>query len=234
MSAHSAIVITLQIDPLDVFSLSRTRGVLAPSSTQHVTVTFKAAAPANYWRRVACLIKDAEPASLDLVATTFTDKSRPPPLGQRHVDRYLARVAAGGAPVTEEQLDSKPPSAAAGLYAEAGEMGGGSGGGGGGVGGGDGMGEAEGGGAGTLGRAGQQAAAAVTVGPESWELVFGGQVRCWQQGVPMLVVAAHAGDCLGDAHGMSARYMQTGSCWVGSGPQDTRLQATCFGAGESM
>ncbi len=60
---HSAVPVPydFQVDPLDVFSLSRTRGVLAPDSTAHVTITLRATVPANYWRRVALLVKDADP-----------------------------------------------------------------------------------------------------------------------------------------------------------------------------
>ncbi|KXZ53757.1 hypothetical protein GPECTOR_6g674 [Gonium pectorale] len=121
---HSAVPVPydFQTEPLDVFSISRVRGVLAPETTAHVTITFKAAVPANYWRRVALLLKDADPQGVDLVATSFSDKSRPPPLAHRHVGRYLARVAAGASPVEEAQLDSAPPSAAAGLFAGPGEF----------------------------------------------------------------------------------------------------------------
>jgi hypothetical protein len=112
-----------QAEPHDVFSVSRTRGVLAPESTAHVTLSFRPATPSNHWRRVALLLKDAEPQGLDLLATAFSDKGRPPPLELRHLERYLARTAAGGPAVEEAQLDSKPPSAASGsLFAAPGEF----------------------------------------------------------------------------------------------------------------
>ncbi|GLC34162.1 Cilia- and flagella-associated protein 65 [Pleodorina starrii] len=120
---HSAVPVPydFQVEPLDVFAISRVRGVLAPEATAHVTITFRAALPSNYWRRLALLLKDAEPQGIDLVATSYSDKSRPPPLSHRHVDRYLARVSTGAPPVEDLHLESAPPSAAAGLYSQEGD-----------------------------------------------------------------------------------------------------------------
>ncbi|EFJ47120.1 hypothetical protein VOLCADRAFT_92245 [Volvox carteri f. nagariensis] len=121
---HSAVPVPydFQVEPLDVFAISRVRGVLAPEATAHVTITFRAAVPANYWRRLVLMLKDADPQGIDLVATAYSDKSRPPPLAHRHIDRYLARVSAGGEPVEEIHLLTAPPSL---------DVGGGGGGGGG-------------------------------------------------------------------------------------------------------
>ncbi len=60
---HSAVPVPydFQVEPLDVFAISRVRGVLAPEATAHVTITFRAAVAANYWRRLALLLKDADP-----------------------------------------------------------------------------------------------------------------------------------------------------------------------------
>ncbi|GIL85005.1 hypothetical protein Vretimale_9849 [Volvox reticuliferus] len=109
---HSAVPVPydFQVEPLDVFVISRVRGVLAPEATAHVTITFRAAVPSNYWRRLALMLKDADPQGIDLVATAYSDKSRPPPLYHRHVDRYLSRVITGGLPVDEAQLVSAPNS----------------------------------------------------------------------------------------------------------------------------
>ncbi|GIL53686.1 hypothetical protein Vafri_9323 [Volvox africanus] len=109
---HSAVPVPydFQMEPLDVFAISRVRGVLAPEATAHVTITFRATIPSNYWRRLALMLKDADPQGIDLVATAYSDKSRPPPLYHRHVDRYLTRVIAGGSPIDEAHLASAPPS----------------------------------------------------------------------------------------------------------------------------
>ncbi len=58
-----------------------------------------------------CLIKDADPIGLDLLGTGFTEKARPPPFDHRHVVKYLARVALGGAAVDFDPTQgSVPPS----------------------------------------------------------------------------------------------------------------------------
>lgn len=61
-------------------------------------------------------MKDAADAlSLDLLATSYTESARPPPLSTRHVAAYMARVAAGGAPVEQDPAAvSLPPSSATG------------------------------------------------------------------------------------------------------------------------
>lgn len=88
------------------------RGTIGPCTTGHVTVTFKAGAPANFWRRVACLIKDADPIGVDFLATSYNEAARPPPLEHRHVAAYMARVTAGGPPVESDPAlqGSVPPS----------------------------------------------------------------------------------------------------------------------------
>jgi len=85
-----------QVDPLDYFTFSKPQGTVGARTTTHVTITFKTHTAANFWRRVACLISNAEPIGLDLLATAFVDKMRPPPLEYRHVVSYLKRVEAGG------------------------------------------------------------------------------------------------------------------------------------------
>lgn len=106
MQNHSdvPVVYDWQIDAEDCFSLSRPRGVIPPQTTGHVTVTFRAPSPACYWKRVACLVKDADPLSLDLLATAYDDKSRPPPFAARHIEGYINRVATGGAPVDVDPI----------------------------------------------------------------------------------------------------------------------------------
>ena len=55
--------------------------------------------------------QDADPISLDLLATCYDDKSRPPPLTPRHISNYIARVEAGGPPVDKDPgTVSVPPS----------------------------------------------------------------------------------------------------------------------------
>ncbi|KAI8476927.1 MAG: hypothetical protein J3K34DRAFT_516186 [Monoraphidium minutum] len=98
-----------------VFLLGQPRGVVPPRSVGHTRVAFAPGAPANYWRRLVCIVKDAEPISLDVLGTAFDDKSRPPPLTYAHVCAYLARTAAGGGPL--------PPDSAGGADTEGGGLG---------------------------------------------------------------------------------------------------------------
>ncbi|KAG1664126.1 hypothetical protein FOA52_011949 [Chlamydomonas sp. UWO 241] len=88
-----------QLDAEDEFAVRAPRGVIVPHSTGHVTVTFRSGAPANFWTRAVCLIKDADPLALDLLATSYSEKARPPPLSSRHVAGYMERLACGGQPV---------------------------------------------------------------------------------------------------------------------------------------
>ncbi len=46
-----------QIDADDNFAFNRPRGIIAPMTTSHVTITFRSAVPAVFWKRVACIIK---------------------------------------------------------------------------------------------------------------------------------------------------------------------------------
>lgn len=57
MCTQVPVVYDFQIDPEDTFSISRPRGVIPANSTGHVTITFRASSPANYWKRVSILIK---------------------------------------------------------------------------------------------------------------------------------------------------------------------------------
>ncbi|GBF91298.1 hypothetical protein Rsub_03618 [Raphidocelis subcapitata] len=99
-----------------VFVLSAPRGVVAPRSVAHTRVAFAPRVAANYWRRLVCIVKDAEPISLDVLGTAFDDRSRPPPLTYAHVSAYLARTAAGGEPVPAQgdaaAAEAASPSAA--------------------------------------------------------------------------------------------------------------------------
>jgi len=91
-----------QLDPRDAFAMSAARGTIPAHITGHVVITFNAPVAANFWRRVVCIVKDADPMAVDLLATSYDDKSRPPLLQAEHVDRYYRRIAGGGPPVTFE------------------------------------------------------------------------------------------------------------------------------------
>lgn len=114
MQNHSDIPVAydFQIDPYDTFTLNKPQGVIGPSTTAHVTISFQTGVSSNYWRRLVCLIRDADPIGVDLLATSFTDKARPPPLEHRHITAYMNRIDEGGAPVDYDThtAGSIPPS----------------------------------------------------------------------------------------------------------------------------
>lgn len=72
-----------------------------PSASSSDVAFRRSTAPKNHWRRVVCLLKDADPLSVDLLATSYDDKARPPPLSHRHITNYLTRVTSGGPPVDD-------------------------------------------------------------------------------------------------------------------------------------
>lgn len=67
-----------QAEEGEVWGLSKLRGVIAPRGTCHVTVTFRGdvARPANYWRRLVCLVKVRRQAALPAVCDGATSDSR--------------------------------------------------------------------------------------------------------------------------------------------------------------
>jgi hypothetical protein len=57
------------------------------------------------------VLQDADPLTLDLLATCYDEKSRPPPFATRHINTYISRVTSGGAPVEVDPATiSMPPS----------------------------------------------------------------------------------------------------------------------------
>ena len=113
-----------QIDSecLGTFSLDADRGMVAPRSTAHVTVTFNPLEAANYHKRLVVVLRDRAPLAFDCVGTCYNDKRRPAPMHQSHVEEYRARCAAGllapGQPPSdaarapyEEEVASQAPGA---------------------------------------------------------------------------------------------------------------------------
>lgn len=95
----------------DVFGLQKPSGTIQPYSTAHVVIVFKCNRPANYWRRAVCVIQDADPVAVDLLATCFDEKMRPPPLATRHIADYFERLSSGqGGIATARQQRTGPSS----------------------------------------------------------------------------------------------------------------------------
>lgn len=56
-SSEVPVVYEFKVDQGDVFTVSKPRGVVPPKTVAHTSILFKATTPANYWRRVVCLVK---------------------------------------------------------------------------------------------------------------------------------------------------------------------------------
>ncbi|RYY33887.1 hypothetical protein EON62_03790, partial [archaeon] len=81
-----------QCTPGSVFDISEVSGIVPAQLSKQVLITFKPLVPANYYRRVVCLIASGNALYLDLMGTAYDDKHRPFPLRQRHVDAYRLRA----------------------------------------------------------------------------------------------------------------------------------------------
>lgn len=71
-----------------LFLLSQSAGIVPPSSTMPVLVTFAPPCPGNFYRRLTFAVRDGDPVVADVIGTAYNDAQRPPPLRQFHVDRY--------------------------------------------------------------------------------------------------------------------------------------------------
>lgn len=54
-----------------VFEFDRTRGVVPAGLETHVNIRFSPTAPANYYKRVFCLIEHQHPAYIDIYGTGY-------------------------------------------------------------------------------------------------------------------------------------------------------------------
>lgn len=103
----SDVVVRFQIDAdsRSPFELSRTSGEVLPGRAVTWAVTFRPREAANYYKRVTVLLQDTAPLAFDLVATSYTEKQRPPGLEQAHINAARLRAAhAAGATGTEEEI----------------------------------------------------------------------------------------------------------------------------------
>lgn len=85
--------------------MDKPNGTLSPESFVGITVKFKPKEASHYYRRVYCLIEHQEPLVIELVATCFDDKRRPPSFDVQQIKRYRHRLDVGLYPYPPEQLD---------------------------------------------------------------------------------------------------------------------------------
>lgn len=83
-------------DPSDggadpAFAVEPIRGLVPARASLPITVTLQPRGSMGFYRRLVCLVRAGIPLWVDLIATAYDESSRPPPLAQRHVDRYYAR-----------------------------------------------------------------------------------------------------------------------------------------------
>ncbi|KAJ3375654.1 hypothetical protein GGF31_002857 [Allomyces arbusculus] len=87
------------------FQIDPRAGTVAPMATLNIAVTFAPAWPINHYRRVQCLVEHADPLTLDLIGTGFSNAQRPASFLARHLSAFRHRVAIGLARYGPEQLD---------------------------------------------------------------------------------------------------------------------------------
>ena len=71
-----------------VFLLSQPAGIVPPSSSTSVVVTFLPPCSGNFYRRLTFTVRDGCPVTADVIGTAYSATQRPPPLRQRHIDRW--------------------------------------------------------------------------------------------------------------------------------------------------
>lgn len=95
----------IDADSRSPFEFSRTSGEVLPGRIVSWAVTFRPREAANYYKRVTVLLQDTAPLAFDLLATSYTEKQRPPGLEQGHVDAARVRAAqAAGASGSPEEI----------------------------------------------------------------------------------------------------------------------------------
>lgn len=78
-----------------VFAMDRVSGIIPPLLETGITFSFTPTHPANFYRRVFCLIHNQSPLYVDILGTGYNEKARPSPFQQAHVDAYRLRLQKG-------------------------------------------------------------------------------------------------------------------------------------------
>lgn len=119
---HSPVPVAYQFQTQGgAFLLSRPAGVVPPHGSVHTSVRFTAGpAAAHHWQRLVCVVQDAQPLEVDLLATVYDGQLRPHPLRHHHISTYMQRVAAGGLALPADMLPEAMWAAASRLQTPAG------------------------------------------------------------------------------------------------------------------
>eukprot|EP00833_Pecoramyces_ruminatium_P004966 jgi/Orpsp1_1/1178998/evm.model.c7180000067523.1 len=94
-----------QIEEGAVFQFDKVSGIVNPESELLLTVTFQPFKTINYYRRVYCLVENADTLYIDILATCFNEKRRPVTLLAQHLEAYKKRIENGLFFLSPENLD---------------------------------------------------------------------------------------------------------------------------------
>ena len=88
-------------DKSGIFKFDKTRGIIPPHFETSVLLKFTPLKPGNFYRRIFCLIDNAQPQFIDCMGSGYIDakgeikEQRPAPLRHAHVQAFKNRAAAG-------------------------------------------------------------------------------------------------------------------------------------------
>jgi len=94
-----------------VFEFDRTRGVIPAGFETNVNILFKPQFPANFYKRIFCLIENQHPSFIDVMGTSYIlakgqiKEQHPAPIRHSHIQAYRNRQAAGLGHLNAEELD---------------------------------------------------------------------------------------------------------------------------------
>jgi hypothetical protein len=94
-----------QIEEGAIFQFDKTSGIINPESELLITVTFQPFKTINYYRRVYCLIENADTLWIDILGTCFNEKRRPVTLSAQNLEAYKKRIDNGLFFLCPENID---------------------------------------------------------------------------------------------------------------------------------
>ena len=82
-------------DKNNIFSFSKTEGLIKPNSQARIIIEFYPQSTKNYYERVFCIVRNHHVLYVDLIGTCYDVLTKPMPLMQRHVDIFRHKVIMG-------------------------------------------------------------------------------------------------------------------------------------------